>query len=74
VTEVIGIFENPPSSWVTPSVAASEGKKTDEGTMMWPREPEPNAVAVVDPSEAQTLMHATTKEASDILTNCKISF
>jgi hypothetical protein len=59
-----------------PSAATGEGKKTDEGTVM-PR-PEPNSksdpVAVADPPETETLTLATTKEASDILTNCRNGF
>jgi hypothetical protein len=58
------------------SVATGEGKKTDEGTMMPP--PEPNSksgpVAVVDPRETQILTLATTKELFDILTNCRNEF
>jgi hypothetical protein len=33
---------------VTLSVAGSEGKKTDEGTMIQPPEPKPNPMAVAD--------------------------
>jgi hypothetical protein len=58
---------------VTHSATAGEGKKTDEGTMIPP--PEPNfisdPVAVADPREAQSLTPATIKKASDILTNCR---
>jgi hypothetical protein len=59
---------------VTPSAAASEGKNTDEGTMMWRLELRRNPMAAADPPKAQTSTRATTKRASDILTNCKISF
>jgi hypothetical protein len=48
-------------TWVTRSAAASEGKKTDEGTMMWPPEAKSNPLVVADPPEAQTLTPATTK-------------
>jgi hypothetical protein len=41
--------------WVTSSVAASEGKKTEEGTMISTPEAPSNLVAVADPAEAQTL-------------------
>jgi hypothetical protein len=41
--------------WVTYSVAASEGKKTEEGTTISTSEPPSNSVAVADPPEAQTL-------------------
>jgi hypothetical protein len=55
------------------STAAGEGKKTDEGTMMPP--PEPNSkydpVAATDPRETQSLTPATTKDAFDILINCR---
>jgi hypothetical protein len=57
---------------VTFSVVASEGKKTDERTMIWPLEAELDLMTVADPPEAQTLTRATTKLASDILKNCKI--
>jgi hypothetical protein len=55
VTNVIRIFANArrPTS-VTRSVADSEGKKTDEGTMIQPPESKPNPMAVADPPEAQT--------------------
>jgi hypothetical protein len=58
---------------VTPSAAAGEGKKTDEGTMI--PLPEPNSksdpVAVADPPEMRNQTPATTKEAFDILTNSR---
>jgi hypothetical protein len=72
VTDVIVNAKKP--SWVTPRAAVSDGQKTDEGTMMWLPEPEPNLVAVTDPPEAQTLMRATSTQVSDILTNYKSSF
>jgi hypothetical protein len=59
---------------MTLSVAAREGKKTDEGTMMWLSEPKLNPMAVTDPPEAQTSTRATTKRASDIPTNWKSCF
>jgi hypothetical protein len=72
VTDVIPVFTNPwRLSWVTPSVAAREGKKTDEGTMVRPLDFETKTMAVGDPLEAQTLTSATTKPSSDIPTNCK---
>jgi hypothetical protein len=40
--------------WVTSSVAASEGKKTEEGTTISTPESPSNSVAVDDPPEAQT--------------------
>jgi hypothetical protein len=59
-----------------PSAAAGEGKKTEEGTMMPP--PEPNSksdtVAVTNSRETQSLTPATTKAASVILTNRRDSF
>jgi hypothetical protein len=60
--------------WVTSSVAASEGKKTEEGTIISTNEPKSlsNSVAIVNPPDAQILTPPTTEEASDILTNCKI--
>jgi hypothetical protein len=61
-------------NWVTFSVAASEGKKTHDRTMMWPAERKSNAAAVADPPEAQTSTPATTNQLSDILSNCSISF
>jgi hypothetical protein len=70
---VIHIISNAgrPTS-VTRSVADSEGKKTDDGTMTQPPEPKPNPMAVADPPEAQTSTPATTKRASDILVNWRI--
>jgi hypothetical protein len=57
---------------VTFSATASEGKKTDEGTMISPSEPQYNSVVVADPPEAQTATPAATEQTSDILTNSKI--
>jgi hypothetical protein len=56
------------------SVADSEGKKTEEGTMMSSFEPqsESNLVAVADPPAAQTLTPETIEQTSDILTNGRI--
>jgi hypothetical protein len=50
---------------VTPTAAAGEGKKTDEGTMRPPTESD--SVAAADPRETQSLTPATTEEASDIM-------
>jgi hypothetical protein len=60
-------------SWVKLSVAASEGKKTDEGTIIPLPELPLNRTAVADPLELQTSTSAKTTRAFDILTNCKIS-
>jgi hypothetical protein len=57
---------------VTLSFAVRDGKKTDAGTMMLWSELESNQATVAESPETQTLMPATTKEASDILMNCKI--
>jgi hypothetical protein len=46
---------------MTSSVATSEEKKTEEGNMISPAEPESNPVAVADPSEAQTVTPAMTE-------------
>jgi hypothetical protein len=59
---------------VTASVPASQGEKTDEGTMMLKSTPESNPVAVAELPETQTLTPATTKEATDILINCRNRF
>jgi hypothetical protein len=59
---------------MTSSVATSEGKKTEEGRMRSPPEPEYNPLAIADPPEAQTLSAAMTERVSDILTNCKIYY
>jgi hypothetical protein len=48
------------------SVATSEGKKTDEGTMMARNEWEHNSVAVSGSAETQSLMPATRRDASDM--------
>jgi hypothetical protein len=61
--------------WVTSSnVAASEGKKTGEGTMMSAPEPAGNPVTVADPPEAQTKTPATTQVVSDIRKTGKIQY
>jgi hypothetical protein len=59
---------------MTSSVATSDEKKTEEGIVMSPLEPESNPPAVADPPEARALTPAATERASDILTNCKIMF
>jgi hypothetical protein len=58
---------------VTPSAAAGEGKKTDEGAMMPLLESNSKSdpVTVADPRETQSLTPATTNEVSDILINCR---
>jgi hypothetical protein len=72
---MIDAFSNTrPPSRVTASVTASEGKKTDEGTMMLPSTAEYNPATVAESPETQTLTPATTKEASDILINCRNRF
>jgi hypothetical protein len=60
--------------WVTSSVAASEGKKTEEGMTMSTPEPPSNSVAVADQPEVQNLTPAMTEEAADIVTNCKTEY
>jgi hypothetical protein len=57
---------------VTDRVPASEGKKTGDGMMMWPSARQSNPVAVAESPETLTLTPATTREAPDILINCKI--
>jgi hypothetical protein len=75
VTDVIGTFSDPRGPiWMTSSVAASEGKKTEEGMTMSTPEPPSNSVALADPLEARNLTPATTKEAADIVTNCKTQY
>jgi hypothetical protein len=61
---------------VTHSAAVGEGKKIDEGTVMPLLESNSKSdpVAVADPRETQSLTPATTKEASDILINCRNEF
>jgi hypothetical protein len=74
VTRLIGLLLNAPRTIrATSSAASREGRKTEEGTMMLPsgQEPESNAVAVVDPPEAQIQTSAATEQSSDVLTNCK---
>jgi hypothetical protein len=72
VIDVIRMFANPRGPiWMTSSVAASEGKKTEEGMTMSTPEPPSNWVALADPPEGQNLTPATTKEAAAIVTNCK---
>jgi hypothetical protein len=46
---------------MTSSAATSDEKKTEEGTVMSPPEPESNPAAVADPPKAQTLTPATTE-------------
>jgi hypothetical protein len=60
--------------WVTTSLPARQGKKTDEGTMMLPPATKFNSTAVAVWPKTQTLTPATTEKASDILINCKIEF
>jgi hypothetical protein len=63
---------------MTSSVATGEEKKTEEGTMMSPPQPESNPVKVADPSEARIPMPATTERgpvvyeaiAGDPMTRC----
>jgi hypothetical protein len=54
--------------WVTSSVAAREGKKTEEGTMMSPSQRESesksNPTTVADRPDAQILTPATTEQSS----------
>jgi hypothetical protein len=57
---------------MTSSVAAEEEKKTEDGMMMSPPEPESNPATVAHLPEAQTLTPWTTEQASSIPTNCKI--
>jgi hypothetical protein len=58
----------PHPTWTTRSAAANKGKKTAEGTMMWPLEAKPNPLAAADLPEAQTLTPATSKQDLHILT------
>jgi hypothetical protein len=75
VTNVIRVSANAQRTiWVMLSVALSEGKKIEEGMTTPTPEPPNNSVAVAHPPEAQTQTPATTEEASDIVTNCKISY
>jgi hypothetical protein len=57
---------------VTYNVAASEGKKTEEGMTTPTLELLSNSIAVTNLPEAQPLTPARSEEASDILTSCKI--
>jgi hypothetical protein len=59
---------------VTPSTSASEGKETEEGTMMALPNSRLDLVSVADPHEMQNPMPATTKEASEILSTAETSF
>jgi hypothetical protein len=61
---------------VTHSAAVGEGEKIDEGTMMLPSEQEfeSDPVAVADPRETQNPTRAATKDASNILINCRGEF
>jgi hypothetical protein len=75
MTAVIAAPKNARESiCVTFSVAASDGKKNEQGTMMLLPKHDSNPVAVADPPETQILTPtpATTEEAPLILTNCKI--
>jgi hypothetical protein len=75
VIDLIGrVLDSQGSIRVTASVPASQGKKTDEGTMMLPSTPESNPAAVPESPETQIPTPATTKDASDILINWKIEF
>jgi hypothetical protein len=46
---------------MTPSIAASDRKKTEDGTMMPPPKAESNPMTVADRPKAQTLTTATTE-------------
>jgi hypothetical protein len=73
MTDVIrACSKTPRPTRVTRSAAGSEGKKTDEGTMMWPAEAKPNSLIVADPLEAPTLTPATTKQALHILASPEV--
>jgi hypothetical protein len=75
VIDLIGAFPNAELPIrVTDSVLASEGKKTDEGTMMFSSQHKSNPATVAESPETRTLTPATTKEASDILINCRKKF
>jgi hypothetical protein len=58
--------------WVTYSGVASEGKKTDEGTIMSTPGSLSKPVAVANPPEAQSPTPARIEDASDTLTDRKI--
>jgi hypothetical protein len=49
-------------------------KRHRRGAMTWPLESMSNPTAVADPPNAQISMRAMIRRASDILTNCKLSF
>jgi hypothetical protein len=51
---------------VTPSAAAGEGKKIDDGMMMPPPNSKSDPVAVDDPCETRNPTPATTEKAPDI--------
>jgi hypothetical protein len=51
------------------SVRASQGKKTDEGTMMLLAEPKSNSLVIAEPPEMHILTLETTKEGAHILIN-----
>jgi hypothetical protein len=73
--ELIGVSRNARRRiCLTPSVAASEGKKADEGTTMSP--PKSNMATVVDPAETQTLTpsQAMAQPTRDILIKGRSSF
>jgi hypothetical protein len=61
---------------VTHSAAVGEGKKIDEGTMipLSEHESESDPVAVPDPRETRNPTPVATKDASDILINCRKLF
>jgi hypothetical protein len=50
----------PRPTWATHNAAASEEKKTDDGTMMWPSEAKSNPWVAAEPPDAQTLAPSTT--------------
>lgn len=75
MTDIIRVFSDTRSpNCVTPSVAASEGKKTDEGTRRCRRQAKSNPVAVADPPEGQTLTPVRAKWATDMMIDCKTEF
>jgi hypothetical protein len=54
-------------------VAASEGKKTEEGMMTSQPEPEYDTI-VADPPDAQTSTPEAAEQVSDILTKCEMEY
>jgi hypothetical protein len=71
---VIGVLSNATANSGDAQCGGGEEKQIEEGTLVRPPNSKSDLVAVADPRETQNRTPATTKETSDILTNCRSRF